>query len=371
MRLASPRWSSIIVLSWLLSCGGGGEGPPPAGDQAESTADPAPPAISPPRVATAAAAPCRDPALVFEDAHPAGWICAADAAATGLTVVDLSDQWTPRPFARAPDGTAPTFRATYLALAGEDSPDGEELEPEEQFVELYGVVPNLSTVLRRISDDVRHGCHDAVAAAPLTIFTRSLSQSNDAAIKAGDRRRIWLGTYLERERARRKLPDLEALARVPALKKPLADLRRLEALRTALTTVQAHLVCDGALTERHVDGLFTWRTGHALELFQRKNFLVPNARLDDETRAALLAGSRELTYRGALRALRERVVDATGLIEDGTAAAGPSAVLGRQLDPEIMRGARGYRPMPHAAPDAIGPATEAAARALGCSPSTS
>nr|MBA2541040.1 hypothetical protein [Deltaproteobacteria bacterium] len=61
-----------------------------------------------------------------------------------------------------------------------------------------------------------------------------------------------------------------------------------------------------------------------------------------------------------------RVVDATGLIEDGTAGAGPQPVFGRMLDPKAMRAARGQdAQLPDAAPDLIGAATEAAAKQLG------
>ena len=96
------------------------------------------------------------------------------------------------------------------------------------------------------------------------------------------------------------------------------------------------------------------------------NFLIPNGRLDAETRAALATSPRELDFRLALRVLRERVVDATGLIEDGTAAAGPQPILGRMLDPESMRGVRGKdKPLANAAPDLISPAVEAAAKQLG------
>lgn len=383
MRLASPL--AFFTTCCLAACASDERSPAPSG-AATGTATPAPgapgtapatgtgalvrfpdnPAIA--RVthaATAAAAPCPDPAEVHADGRTDGWICPTAAAAAGLTVVDLSDAWAPRTFAPGPDGAAPSFRGTYLALAAEQSVDGEELEPEEQFVELYGVVPNFSTVLRRLTDDARHACHDTIAPAPLAAFTRSLSQANDAGIRAADRRHQYLTRRLEAERKRRKLADLDGLARVPSLKQPLADFRRLDAQRAALTTMQTHLVCDGLLETRHVDGLFTWRTGHAVEMFQRKNFLVPNARFDEETRHALLAGSRELAFRGALRVLRERVADAGGLIEDGTAGNGPQPILGRQLEPGIMRAARGHRPLPRAAPDHIGAATEAAAHALG------
>jgi len=101
-------------------------------------------------------------------------------------------------------------------------------------------------------------------------------------------------------------------------------------------------------------------------MFQRRNFLLPTNRLDEETRHALALDSRELDFRLALRVLRERVVDATGLVEDGTAGAGPVPVLGRMLDPKAMRAARGQETaLPDAAPDLIAPATEAAAKQLG------
>ncbi|HSD87924.1 MAG TPA: hypothetical protein VLB44_10440, partial [Kofleriaceae bacterium] len=110
----------------------------------------------------------------------------------------------------------------------------------------------------------------------------------------------------------------------------------------------------------------SWVLGQALEQFQRRNFLIPNGRLDPDTRALLATDPRELDYRFALRVLRERVVDATALIEDGTAGTGPQPILGRMLDPEGMRTVHGRtKPLRDAAPDLISPATEAAAKQLG------
>ncbi len=338
---------------------------PAVAPRANSPSAPTAPVGGQPTAASRDAAGCPAPAQVFTDGVAGGWICPDAATAAGLTIIDLGDGWTPRVFAPGPDGKAPTFRASYLALAGERSPDGDELEPEEQFVELYGVIPNLSVIQRRLADDARHACHEALAPAPLVAFKRSVSQANDAGIKSMDRHRRYLATVLERERARRKLASIDALAKSPAWRQRVSLFNRLETQHDALTTLQAHLVCDGVLEPKWADGLFTWRTGHAVEMYQRKNFLVPNARFDDETRAALVAGSRELAFRGALRVLREHVADATGLIEDGTAGAGPRPILGRQLEPAMMRAARGYRALPDAAPDLIGAATEVAAKHLG------
>ena len=56
-----------------------------------------------------------------------------------------------------------------------------------------------------------------------------------------------------------------------------------------------------------------------------------------DTRAVLLGDSREHDFRLLLRVLRERIVDATGLLEDGSAVGVQGQVQGRVLDsPEFQ-----------------------------------
>ena len=94
--------------------------------------------------------------------------------------------------------------------------------------------------------------------------------------------------------------------------------------------------------------------------------MIPSAGiLDSETREALLTDSRELDFRTLLRALRERVVDATGLVEDGSALDAWEPILGRFVDSVEYRHALRAEPVPNGAPDLIARATEAAAAALG------
>src|SRR5687767_10648087 len=66
------------------------------------------------KVSTEAAPACDEPLLVMQDGREHGRVCEPDK---GATIVDLRDAWTPRLFAQGPDGTAPAFRSTYLALA--------------------------------------------------------------------------------------------------------------------------------------------------------------------------------------------------------------------------------------------------------------
>jgi hypothetical protein len=306
---------------------------------------------------------------LFEGGAPKGPVCVADAQARGYTIVDLGETWTPTLFQPTRDGIVPEFRARYLDLAAEHpEPDAEKIDA---LAELYGIVPALSIVRARLADDTRHACHAGIDATPISFLTRTFSQDDRDSVKAQNHGRAWLASQLEKERVRRKLPDLAALETDPKWHTRYIRWRKLDETHRALVTAQQKLHCEGWLSDKEVDGSFTWRTGDAMESFQRRNFLMPTERLDNDTREALLLDSRELDFRLALRVLRERVTEASGLLEDGTAGDGPRPILQRLLDPPAMRAARGHHPMKDAAPDLVSAATEAAALHLGwTSPST-
>ncbi|MBV8761401.1 MAG: peptidoglycan-binding protein [Deltaproteobacteria bacterium] len=280
--------------------------------------------------------------IVMDGGREKGTACAADARAKGLTVIDLTDTWTPTLFAPTGD-QVPAIRDKYLELAAEKG------QGEDALSELYGVVPALAIVRARLSDDARHTCQSQIDPKPILALDRNYTQDDREMVA---QHMAWRDT-LDKQRdklAGDKLERLDALDREHA----------------ALVTVEQKLRCEGWLLDKDTDGSFTWRTGNALEMFQRRNFLMPTEKLDEDTRNALQLDSHELDFRLALRILRERVVDASGILEDGTAAAGPTPILGRDLDPPAMRAARGHiTPLPNAAADLVGPATEAAAKALG------
>jgi hypothetical protein len=301
---------------------------------------------------------------VFADGSEHGRVCKTDAAARGLTVIDLADDWTPAVMAQQPDGRTPAYHTTYVSLANEQILPGSD--PEDALGELYGIVPTLSVVRARLADTKRHACWTAIDPTAIGTLTKPYGQDHKLVVQSALYRWKALTAQLEAARKKRGVADIAALADVPAYKAQVAKWKPLDDLHRGILAAQARLDCEDFLIDEKVPGTFTWRTGAAVELFQRRNFLIPNSRLDSETREALMLDSRELDFRLALRILRERVVDATGLIEDGTAADGPGAVLGRMLDPENMRGARGHEaPLPNGAGDLIHPATEAAAKALG------
>jgi hypothetical protein len=344
------RWLTLAV----LGCSSGGRTAPTPAPPIDPTEQAAP------RVETPS---CADAVLVVEQGVERGIKCASTLR--DVVIVDLRDQWTPRLFSPR-EGKAPDFRATYLAIAAEKDVTGKPLAPNDALSELYGIVPSFAIVRDRFAQQARHRCHAAIDSAPMAKLFRPLGQEHDGIVKLGAQQRRVIGPQLERERVRRQLPDLAALKDDPELGPLYAKWKAAEEQHAGIVAAQQHLVCEGYLGPKDVDGMMSWATGHALELYQRRNFLMPNYRLDPETRTALATDPRELDFRFALRVLRERVVDATGVIEDGTAGTGPQQILGRWLDPEQMRAARGHaKPLPNAAPDLVSTTTEAAAKALG------
>jgi hypothetical protein len=309
---------------------------------------------------------CDEPALLVEAGAEGGTVCPADAEAHQLTIVDLRDAWTPSLFAAQADGVAPSYRAQYLALAAEHDAGGTPVVGEDALGELYGVLPSLAIARERLADEPRHVCRAFIDSDPIALLDKPYDQDQKDMVRFADQLRVALEAQLEHERARRDLTDLAALAAIPELADKYTRWKKLADQHDGIVAVQKHYICEGLLSEADADGSMTWRTGNAPELFQRRNFLMPNERLDAETREALALDSRELDFRLALRILRERVVDATGIIEDGTAGGGPQPIIGRMLDPANMRAARGgERPLPGAAPDLVSAMTEAAARQLG------
>lgn len=317
----------------------------------------------------AAAAPprCADAVQVFRAGEETAKQCPDEARAAGMTVIDLGDDWAPYPLygAAVAAGVAPPrYRDTFVALAGGDL-KGDPQAERDRYLELYGVPPNLRVVLAMMDDAARHRCHDAVDDAALA--TVAVPQRVESREHADDRRRELARLRAQIDGALRHhgLTDpADLAAKSPGYARRLERLARAEQRAATIAAIQQHLVCDGLLPAGDARGEFDRPTALALAVYQRRHWIVGSGELDADTRDAMRAGSRELDFRLALRVLRARVVDAAGLLEDGSAGNDWGTVLGRQLDPEDMR-YRADGPLPHAAADLVAPATEAAAVALG------
>jgi hypothetical protein len=270
-------------------------------------------------------ADCDHPLPLFEGGKESGLVCPEEAQQRGLTVVNLSDDWSPyllRDDERDDEaGQVNPYRVTYVALANEQFGRGPEWERARRdiFLELYGITPSFKIVAARLADVDRYDCIARLDSSPI------------AAIK-----RPYLDLFVPPHNA---------------------------AERTAGAAVDARLVCEHLLpaTTRPRP---RWRLQGALEAFQRKHTVVTRGLVDRETRQVLAQDPRELELLALLRALRARVIDATGVIEDGSARGERATVLGRQLDGEAIYRAA-YDALEEGAPDYVSAATEAAALALG------
>lgn len=253
---------------------------------------------------------------VYAGGAPAGSLCADEVAKHGLTTIDLSDAWTPRVFAIGADPSrAPEYRAKYLELAATPSAE----------LGLYGISPNLSLLVARVADEKRRACDAELDLAPVAAFVAP-----------------WLEA---RDKNARAVLTSSALG------------------KSAIGAIQGELVCAGLLDRRAATGVLGAKTEIALDAFRRRHMIVGTG-LDHDTQLALTLGGEELAYRGVLRALRERVADAAGLVEDGSASGRQEPVVDRRLDLSRFTPSFGD-PIEGAAPDLVNAATDRAARELG------
>ena len=364
----APRASATaLALAGLLAGSG----------QTTQAAPPAPVA----KAAPVAAASASGGLMVVEGGRAVGQTTPESARRDGLTVVDLSDDWLPYVFSEEPEKPQP-LRPYLIDLANGRFRKGSSYAKarEDRYFEAFGVFPSLNLLRRRLADRKRHACHDRVKDAVL----EELSPKN---------------VIPPEEPEKVPNPDPATVGETPMIPtgRTISPRPLTPAEKRAVIAMQAHLRCEDLLSGKANPGRMDRRTVEGLKIYQRLQMIADNGRIDLETRTALLADSREHDFRALLRALRERVVDATGLLEDGSALGVQGQVQGRVLDsaefqplpvqpataqPSPPPGTAQSNPSPPAqgppaavpaeasakitaAPDLIAAATQAASQALG------
>lgn len=234
----------------------------------------------------------------------------------GLTVVDLSDDWLPYVFSETADKPQP-LRSYLIDLAnGRFRPTKAYARArEDRFFEAFGIFPSLNLMRRRLADKKRHACHARVKDAVL----EELSPKN--VIPAEEAEKV-------------PNPDPATAKETPLVTtgRTLSPRPLTPTEKRAVIAMQAHLRCEDLLSGKATAGRMDRRTVEGLKVYQRLQMIADSGHVDPETRGALLGDSREQDFRALLRALRERVVDATGLLEDGSALGVQGEVQGRTLD---------------------------------------
>jgi hypothetical protein len=258
------------------------------------------------------------PLMVVEGGRAVGQTTSESASHDGLTVVDLSDDWLPYVFSEEPGKPQP-LRPYLIDLANGRIGKGSAYAKarEDRFFEAFGISPSLNYLRRRMADKKRHACHARVKDGVLD----ELSAKN--VIPAEELEKV-------------PNPDPATAKETPMITtgKTISP-RPLTALEhRAVVAMQAHLRCEDLLPGKANPGRMDMRTVDNLKIYQRLQMIADSGNIDVATRTALLGDSREQDFRALLRGLRERVVDATGLLEDGSALGVQGQVQGRVIDTE-------------------------------------
>ncbi len=301
----------------------------------------------------AAEAPASSEIPIVEGGRIVGTTTTDKARKDGLTVIDLSDDWLPFVFSEAPDKPQP-LRSFLLDLANGRMRGGSSYARprEDRYFEAFGIPATLNLLRKRLADNRRHACHEKVKREPLVRLSPKTQILPE-----------------EPEKPTNTEPGATPTPPVPEPEKP-PRVPLSPAAQAAVVAMQSHLRCEGLLQPKAKRARMDRRTVEGLKVFQRLNMAADNGRIDLETRYALLAGSREQDFRALLRALRERVVDATGLLEDGSAQGVVGEVQGRVIDgpefrPLSLDASEQADAKTTRAPDLIAAATHAASHALG------
>ena len=274
------------------------------------------PAAAAPSTPATAAAPPSDPIMIVEAGRSTGETTPENARRDGLTVVDLSDDWLPYVFSEEPGKPQP-LRPYLIDLANGRFRSGSAYAHAraDRFFEAFGIFPSLNLLRRRLADKKRHACHERVKDGVL----EELSARN--VIPAEEAEKV-----PNPNPATAKETPMVTTGRTISPRPLTAQEKR------AVIAMQAHLRCEDLLPGKASAGRMDRRTSEGLKTYQHLQMLADNANLDFETRTALLGDSREQDFRALLRALRARVVDVTGLIEDGSALGAQGQVQGRVID---------------------------------------
>ena len=340
MKTAFPVCAGLAMVA-LLGCHAGPPAPPstapaptrtvppassaaapaatPTEAPAKSAAVPAPPMVAPQTAGT------EGKAFVVHDGRES-WIDAEAAARSGYTIVDFSDDWTPFIFAeqKGADGTVShnRYRRVFVGLANDTlDEDGEPLPAgEKNYLELYGIPPSFGILRARVLADEQQTCHATISLEKLE-EVETIAYVAPEKMKVEEQRIARLRRELEEARHKNHAANLAELAQKdPSQAAKVKAYERRVAEKEAMTEVEKRLACEGMLKkgQRHATGVYDDAMRMAVRRFQQKNMIYEANYLRSKTMDALARPPLANDTMAFMRVLRERVVDATGVVEDGS-----------------------------------------------------
>ena len=290
--------------------------------EGDAGAEPGPGATQP------VAVPATGRVLLIENGQER-WMEAQAAISAGYTLVDLGDDWTPHIFAELHDETGKPlhnrYRRVFVGLANDQlDSDGEPLEPgDKNYLELYGIFPSLSVLRARFLEDENRDCLDAEG-QPALEAVETVAYISPTDIRKAEKKLARVRKELEDARKKAKVKTIaELVAKKPELDVKVKLLEKRAAEKLAMAEVEKRLTCEGLLGRKkakpvHQTGIYDDAMRLAVRKFQQKNMIYEANYLRRKTMDALARATLDNDQDGLIRALRERVIDAAGVIEDGS-----------------------------------------------------
>jgi hypothetical protein len=255
----------------------------------------------------------------------------AAALAAGYTLVDFSDGWTPYIFAehQGPEGQVlhNRYRSIFVGLANDKvDEDGQPIPPDTRnYLELYGIFPSFSVLRARFLEDTQRQCLDETDRAALQAV-QTVAHIPPEAVRREEARIARLRQELEAARRKAKVQTLaELIDKQPGLAAKVGLVEKRAAEKVALTAVEKRLACEGFLKPNsgHRPGIYDDALRLAVKHFQQKHMIYESHYLRRQTVEALGRSLLENNHLSLMRALRERVVAAAAILEDGSITQGP------------------------------------------------
>ncbi len=263
-------------------------------------------------------------AIVFVDGEERV-VDAEEMQKAGYTLIDLRDSWLPNIFAprKNVEGVplSNAYARVYNGLANDKlDEDGRALPASERnYLEVFGIPPSLSVLRKRTLEDADAECHKEIDYSLIASLDRMTYRSDRS-----ERR--------HKGKVKRLKRKLAKLAKKKGLKKEqwaeLADehpkdvayVQKAELDWAVLAEVDKRLECDrhDHKRYRHKKGRLDKGLRLGIRRFQRKHMLYEHTNLRGETLKTFATPPAQTNHASLVRTLKERTVDAAGVIEDGS-----------------------------------------------------
>jgi hypothetical protein len=349
---------TALALAGNVGCHAGTQAPPSTAPTQSLPPTPATPTKLGPVAAKPKTAVQLTPAVAAEPEHTdnqafvvhdgkESWVDADAAARSGYTIIDFSNDWTPFIFAeqRGADGTVlhNRYRRVFIGLANDTlDEDGEALPAgEKNYLELYGVPPSFGVLRERFLANAQQTCHASINQEKLE-EVETIAYVAPEKMRVEEQRMARLRRELEDARRKKKAATLDDLAQKdPTFAAKVKTYEHRVAEKAAMTEVEKRLTCEGMFKRglRHTTGVYDDAMRLAVRRFQQKNMIYEANYLRSKTMDALDLPPLTNDYHAFMRVLRERVVSAAGVVEDGSVEgkAGAPTYTGKSGKPVAVR----------------------------------